>query len=101
MYVSTISFCAKPDVSNEQTMEIYHALTAELRRLDGLQGSSLLLSENTHRGMAVFYWADAKAARAGGEHGMPLLLERVHDLVTEPPHVSGYELVHHDLSATA
>lgn len=98
MYVHTLTFCARPQVTNAQTTELYETLVARLSELDGFLGSALLLSSDTSHGMSLSYWRDAAAADEAGTELLPLLLDQIHELVQQPPDIRGYELLHHALS---
>lgn len=95
MYVRLITFHPRPDVTAEDAREIYRELIEILQDLEGFCGCSLLLNEETRRGISVTYWDDAATAERAGEVSLPVLLERVSELVESPPDVSGYEVLDH------
>jgi heme-degrading monooxygenase HmoA len=93
MYVRLITFHVKPDVTRVHAAAVYEALSAEMRDYRGFQGMTVLMNEGAEQAVSLTYWQDQASATEAGAKSLPVMLEKVHELVDRPPEISGYELV--------
>lgn len=97
MYVRVLSFVCRADVEADHIQSVYRELANNASELDGFIGSSLLMSEDSCRGLALMYWRDRGAAAAAGPRLVSLLGERINDVLDQPPDIAGYHLVENDI----
>ncbi len=95
MYARLIQLCFKQTVSHDQAHALYQELINECRRIDGFRGYSFMLMPSSRRGLTLTFWDDATCASAGGEQVLPTIIERMGDLLSEAPEITGYEVVDH------
>ena len=93
MYVRVISYSFPPSVTVEQAEAIYGDMMKLTESLPGFQGLSLLINEETRQAISLSYWEDQASATEAGAVILPLLMERTKDLVSQPPEVTGFDLV--------
>lgn len=97
MYVRVLSFACRGDVHLDQIQRVYREVADNASNLDGFMGSSLLMSEESCRGMALMYWRDRQAASNAGPTLVSLLGDRINDVLDQPPDISGYDLIENDI----
>lgn len=97
MYVRVLSFVCRSDVHTDHIQTVYREIVDRASELDGFLGSSLLMSGESCRGLALMYWRSREAAAAAGPKLVSLLGDRIHDVLAQPPDISGYDVVENDL----
>lgn len=95
MYARLINFTFEPSVTHDQAHDMYQDLVKQFQATHGCCGYSLMLMSNARHGVTLTYWDDAEAASAAGERILPMIIERMRDLLTEPPEILGYEVIDH------
>ena len=90
MYVRTLTFECRSDVGQRDIETVYHELIDVASRRDGFAGSTLMMSEDACRGMAMIFWRDQQAATDASDELVELLGSRIHDLLDHPPDIAGY-----------
>ncbi len=95
MYARLIKLCFKQTVSHDEAHALYQDLINEFRRIEGFRGYSFMLMPTSRRGLTLTFWDDATSASAGGERVLPTIVERMGDLLSEAPEISGYEVIDH------
>lgn len=93
MYVRVLSFVCREDVSSDEIKSVYQEVTNEAESLDGFLGASLLMGEESCRGMALIYWRDHDAASAAGPRLVSVLGQRIHEILVHPPEITGYNVL--------
>jgi heme-degrading monooxygenase HmoA len=96
MYVRVITFHVRPDVTRNHASAVYDALLAQMRDLRGFQGMAALINEEARKAVSLTYWEDQESATAAGVMSLPIVMEKVQNLVDRPPEVSGYQIVRQD-----
>jgi heme-degrading monooxygenase HmoA len=95
MYARLIQLVFNENVTPDQAHQLYQNLIAEFRGVPGFRGCSLMLMNNARRGLTITYWDDADCASRAGERVLPTMIEQAPDLSTEPPEITGYEVIDH------
>jgi hypothetical protein len=68
-----------------------------MQKCRGFRGMSALINEDSKQAVSLSYWEDQQCATEAGSKILPVLMERVHDLVDRPPEVFGYELARQEM----
>ncbi|HYI13853.1 MAG TPA: antibiotic biosynthesis monooxygenase [Thermomicrobiales bacterium] len=93
MYVRSITFRARPEVTSEQASVIYHELTKIVAGEDGFLGSTFMMNADSNHAMSLTFWRDRDSGAAAGPKVLPMLLVKVHPLLVGPPEISGYDVI--------
>lgn len=97
MYVRVLSFVCRADIDTGHIHGVYRELANDASELDGFIGSSLLMSDDSCRGLALMYWRDRNAASAAGPKLVERLGSRINEVLDKPPEISGYHLVENNI----
>lgn len=95
MYARLINLSFQQTVAHEDAHGLYQDLVTLFRQIEGFRGYSFMLMPNARRGVILTLWDDAACATQGGEVVMPMICERMSDLLAEAPDVTGYEVIDH------
>lgn len=90
MYVRVLSFECRASVTPEDVSRVYHKLINAAEDADGFEGSTLLMSEESCRGLALMFWRDRDAASAAGPSLVELLKDDIYEMLEHPPDITGY-----------
>jgi hypothetical protein len=93
MYVRAMMFECRDDVREQDIADVYYELVETAESLDGFRGSTLLMSEEDCRGIALIFWIDRDSAIAASERLLPLLGARIHEVLFHPPDIAGYNVI--------
>jgi heme-degrading monooxygenase HmoA len=99
MYVRILDFEARPDLRLDEISAVYQEVIDAVGEHEGFLGSTLFMSEDTHRGMAMTFWRDAGCASRAAPSFLAAITERIHGLVQHPPSIAGYHVVDEDVFA--
>jgi heme-degrading monooxygenase HmoA len=99
MYVRILDFVARPHLRVDEITAVYHEVVDAVGEQDGFLGSTLFMSEDTHRGMAMTFWRDAECATNAAPAYLAAITARIHDLVEHPPSIAGYHVMDEDVFA--
>jgi hypothetical protein len=97
MYVRVLSFECRADVDQTEVTNVYRTLIAAATQFDGFKGSTLLMSEDACRGMAMVFWQDKESATAAGNTLIDLLNDKIFTMLAHPPDITGYDVVDEEL----
>jgi hypothetical protein len=100
MYVRILSFEARHDLASDEVAAVYHDVIDAVGEFDGFLGSTLLMSEDTHRGMAMTFWRDAGCASDAAPRYLEIITPRIYDLVEHPPSIDGFDVLDESLFAS-
>jgi heme-degrading monooxygenase HmoA len=93
MYVRVLTFVCRADVRESDISSVFHELVSSAETKEGFEGATLLMSEDTCRGMGMIYWRDRDAASAAGPALVELLNQQIHGLLEHPPDIAGYDVI--------
>ena len=98
MYMRMITFRLKEGIEQATAMSVYDSMVAILRGQAGFRGCGLLFDEQAGTAISLTYWADEGCAGDAGERILPLLFERTGELAEQPPEITGYHVLDHQLT---
>jgi len=93
MYVRSITFAVNPGVTMQLASDLYHELTGIVADAEGFLGSTFMMNMETLQAVSLTFWRDRECGAAAGPLVVPRLLVKVHNLVSGPPEINGYDVV--------